>query len=312
MLKILVIKPSSLGDIVHGLQVMAALKAQRADVHITWVARDVFVPLLEACDVVDQVFVFRRGAGLRAFLHLLAEIRAQPFDWVLDMQGLARSGCMTYASRATNKVGRADARELSRLAYQRTVALPPGGKGRSHAVDILLQFLPQFELAPELCGRLTFSLEPRADLLGHERDMLLVFPTSRRAEKNWQGYTALTQRMLERYPDKILCWVGHLPCTPPAAWTAPQFINLTGKTLLLEVVSLIERAKFIVSNDSGPMHLAAAMGKPLVAIFGPTDPLRFGPYPLTDPQHRVVRAPAGNFSALSVDEVLQAVEKSLS
>ena len=309
MQKILVIKPSSLGDIVHGLQVMAALRAQVADIYISWVARDIFVPLVEVCDVVDQVFVFRRGGGLSGFVGLLAEIRAERFDWVLDMQGLARSGVMTYFSHAYNKVGRSDSREFASLAYQKTIALPSRDKD-THAIDILLQFLPFFGLKPKICGQLTFSLEHIADAWKPRRDTILIFPSSRRAEKDWPGYTALTECMLHRFPSKTICWVGHEMCEHLTSWTEPQFYNFTGKTALPELIALIERAQLVVSNDSGPMHLAAAMGKPLVAVFGPTDPRRFGPYPLTDKKYSVVRARDGDFAKLSVDEVLQAVENS--
>jgi len=310
MQKILVIKPSSLGDIVHGLQVMAALKSQRADVHISWVTRDMFAPFVSACDLVDQIYVFRRGAGLKAFVALLRELRTQHFDWVLDMQGLARSGLMTYLSHAREKVGRADARECSSLAYRKTIALPATGRN-SHAVEILLQFLPVLGLAPNACGRLTFSLDRDKRTVDIGQNAILVFPSSRRIEKDWPGYAGLTERMFERLPQSTVCWVGQQRCEHPGAWDALNFRNFTGTTGLLELVHMVAHAQLIVSNDSGPMHLAAAMGTPLVAVFGPTDPRRFGPYPLSNPQHRVVQAPLGDFSRLSVDEVLQAIENSV-
>jgi ADP-heptose:LPS heptosyltransferase len=102
-LDILIIKPSSLGDIIHGLQVAQSLKAQQPDTRITWVAREIFAPLVEACACVDEVIVFHRKAGWAGLRQCIREIRARRYDWVWDMQGLARSGLMTWRARAGRK-----------------------------------------------------------------------------------------------------------------------------------------------------------------------------------------------------------------
>ena len=125
MTEILVIKPSSVGDILHGLQVAQSIKDQAPDSRITWVVRDRFAPLVETCATVDEVLYFRRGRGPRAFLALLREIRARRYDTVLDFQGLARTGVMTMAARATHKIGRGDAREGAGLFYRQRAPLPP-------------------------------------------------------------------------------------------------------------------------------------------------------------------------------------------
>ena len=153
MTELLIIKPSSLGDIVHALQVATSLKAQCEGLRISWVVREMFAPIVRACEAVDQVYVFERAAGAKGFLKLTKEIRKTKFDYVFDMQGLLRTGLMTSRALAKKKVGRADAREWSGMFYDEQVALPPDGK-RSHAIDILLQFCPVLGAKPELRGTL--------------------------------------------------------------------------------------------------------------------------------------------------------------
>ncbi len=106
MTELLVIKPSSLGDIVHGLQVAASLKAQRDDLRISWIVREMFAPLVRVCDAVDQVYIFERAAGTKGFLKLMREVRRTKFDYVFDMQGLLRTGLMTSRTRPKHKAGR--------------------------------------------------------------------------------------------------------------------------------------------------------------------------------------------------------------
>ncbi|HRI82098.1 MAG TPA: glycosyltransferase family 9 protein, partial [Opitutaceae bacterium] len=133
MTELLIIKPSSLGDIVHGLQVATSLKSQCKDLRISWIVRDIFAPLVRACEAVDQVHVFERAGGAKGFLRLMREVRQTKFDYVFDMQGLLRSGLMTSRARAAKKVGRTDAREMAGMFYDLKVPLPPEGR-RSHAL----------------------------------------------------------------------------------------------------------------------------------------------------------------------------------
>ena len=110
---LLVIKPSSLGDIVHALQVVQTLARERPDCRISWVVRERFAGLVQAAPFVHEVIIFRRRDGWREFLRLLRQLRQREFDAVWDMQGLLRSGLMTAAARAPEKWGRRDAREGS-------------------------------------------------------------------------------------------------------------------------------------------------------------------------------------------------------
>jgi ADP-heptose:LPS heptosyltransferase len=306
MTELLIIKPSSLGDIVQALQVATSLKAQRDDLRISWIVREMFAPLVRASAAVDQVFVFERAGGAKGFLALMREVRKTKFDYVFDLQGLLRTGLMTSRARARHKVGRADAREGAGLFYDRKVPLPPDGR-RSHAIDILLAFCPVLGAAPELRGTLKFrdaeSLTLRfAEGRGGARPVLM-FPDSRRAEKKWGGFKQLTELILREDPTRKVIWAGSNPLPDRNAFPPAQFLNLTGNTSLVSLPALIKRADWVVTNDSGPMHLAAALGVRVLAIFGPTDPRLYGPYPLTAPTNFVIQAPVGDLKLLTVKDV---------
>ncbi len=306
MTQLLIIKPSSLGDIVHALQVATSLKAQCEGLRISWVVREIFAPLVRACEAVDQVYVFERNAGTKGFLRLMKEIRKTKFDYVFDMQGLLRTGLMTSRTDAKRKVGRTDAREWSGMFYDDKVPLPPDGR-KSHALDILLQFCPVLGAKPELRGPLRFrevdSLQLRfADARGGARP-IVMFPDSRRAEKSWSGYKQLTELLLRENKSRKIVWAGNTYVHDRGAFPREQFFNLTGNTSLVSLPALIKRADWVISNDSGPMHLAAALGVKTLGIFGPTDPRQFGPYPLNAPTNFVVQAPVGDLKLLPVKEV---------
>ena len=107
--ELLILKPSSLGDIIHALQVATTIKAQRPDVRISWVVREIFAPIVRASTAVDQTYVFERKGGTKGFLRLTRELRKVKFDYAFDMQGLLRTGLLMSRVHAKHKVGRTDA-----------------------------------------------------------------------------------------------------------------------------------------------------------------------------------------------------------
>ncbi len=312
MTELLVIKPSSLGDIVQALRVATALKAQRDGLRISWIVREMFAPIVRACEAVDRVYVFERRAGAKGLLKLMREVRATKFDYVFDMQGLMRTGFMTSRTRAKHKVGRTDAREWSGVFYHERVPLPPQGR-RSHSLDILLQFCTVLGCKPELRGTLKFrevdSLNLKfADGRGGSRPYVL-FPDSRRPDKKWGGFKQLTDMILREDRSRKVVWAGSNFLPDRGAFPAAQFLNLTGNTSLVSLPALLRRADWVVSNDSGPMHLAAALGVRVFAIFGPSDPVLYGPYPIGAPSNHVIQAPVGDLKLLSARDVYARFQK---
>ncbi|MBS0662273.1 MAG: glycosyltransferase family 9 protein [Verrucomicrobia bacterium] len=312
MTELLIIKPSSLGDIVHGLQVATSLKAQREDLRISWIVRDIFAPIVRACEAVDHVYVFERAGGAKGFLRLMREVRQTRFDYVFDFQGLLRTGLMASRTLAKHKVGRSDAREWSGIFYDEKVPLPPEGR-RSHAIDILLQFGPVLGAKPELRGHLRFREADALNLSFAEgrggARPILMFPDSRRAEKCWNGFKQLTELILRENRTRKVIWAGTNRVPDRNAYPAEQFLNLTANTSLVSLPALIRRSEWVISNDSGPMHLAAALGVKTLGIFGPTDPRLFGPYPLNAPTNFVVQAPVGDLRLLSAKDVYARLQR---
>jgi len=312
MTELLIIKPSSLGDIVHGLQVATTLKAQCKDLRISWIVREMFAPLVRICDAVDQVYIFERTGGAKSFLKLMREVRKTKFDYVFDFQGLLRTGLMTKRALAKKKIGRTDAREMAGIFYDEKVPLPPDGR-RSHALDILLQFCPVLGVKAELSGTVKFreaeSLNLKfADGRGGAKP-ILMFPDSRRVEKRWGGFKQLTEMILKEDRSRKVVWAGSNYLPDRNSFSPNQFLNLTGNTSLVSLPALIRRADWVITNDSGPMHLAAAQGVRTFGIFGPTDPRLFGPYPLNGPTNFVIQAPVGDLKLLPVKDVYARLER---
>lgn len=300
----LIIKPSALRDIVHGLQVAASIKAQRPEWRVSWIVRDIFSPLVRASTAVDQVYVFRRHEGARGFLRMMREVRGKEFDLVLDFQGLLRTGLMTKWARGKRKVGRADAREGAGMFYDAKIPPPPAGAS-GHVLEILLQFCTVVGAEPRLAEPLHFREMERLNLGFMEprkgQRPVLIFPDSGQSNKRWNGYAQLTALLIREGGRKVV-WAGNNYLPGKESFPEGTFLNLTGNTSLTSLPALLAKADWIISNDSGPMHLAAAMGLKTIGLFGPTDPRQFGPYPLKSPANYAIQAPVGDLNLLSAKE----------
>jgi heptosyltransferase-1 len=311
MQSLLVIKPSSLGDIVHALQVVQTLAKERPDCRISWVVRERFAGLVQAAPFVHEAIIFRRRDGWRAFLRLLRQLRGRQFDAVWDMQGLLRSGLMTAAARAPVKWGRPDSREGAGLFYNRRVDRPEG-PGPHHALEILQPFLRADGVTP----RLDFPLK-LGDGVTHPwhefftddpRSTFVIFTDSRGAEKEWPRFNELTALLFRAIPGCRVAWCAGKQAKPEVEVPGDRFLNLTGCPMD-QMIALVRAPATFIGNDSGPMHLSAASGNRVLAIFGPTSPRRFGPFPLDNPKHRAVEAPDGRLDRLEPAMVLAALEE---
>lgn len=306
---ILVIKVSSFGDIVHGLQVTASLKAQVPDCRVTWLVRDRFAGIVQASGIVDECWEFSFRDGVLGGWELRRRLRAASFDAAVDLQGRLKTAIWARTPKVKRVIGRADAREFAGIFYGEKPALPPGGRYGAHALEILMKFLPLFGAEERLAGPLTFSASPApaADPALLARRPILLFPDSAQQEKEWPGFAELTTRLANAFPDVPVIWPGWADKPEPAGVQHGNFHNLMKKVPLKQLPALVGRARLVVANDSGPMHLAAAMGVPVVGLFGPSSARRYRPWPLTPGQAVVVEAPDGRISQLSVDAVQERV-----
>ncbi len=307
--RLLVIKPSSLGDIVHGLQVLQTVTRQLPECRVTWVARDRFAGLVRAAPFVHEVVEFQRKRGLRGLLDVMKSLRGRTFDEVWEMQGLLRSGLMAAAANAPVKCGRRDSRECAGLFCNRRVALPDGN-GPHHAIRILQEFPKRLGLDAEIAFPL--ALKPAEEFRwssffdGDPARRFVIFTDSRGVEKEWKGFSALTRLILENLPDSRVAWCAGAPTKPDFAVPDGRFLNLSGCPFE-EMLALARQPSVFIGNDSGPMHLSAAVGNRVLAIFGPTSPDRFGPWPPGSPRTASVTAPGGVLADLTAQTVFDAL-----
>lgn len=282
-LRILVVKLSSLGDLFHALPAVHNLKlGLQAEVH--WLVQSEYAELVRHFTDVDRVLTFYRRAFFRTFGRFLGELRAEPYDMVVDLQGLFKSALSARLSRSVRRIGPSYRREGADLFYTDVA----GTADRSrHAVDQacdVVDFLGLERVAP------AFPVAfPRRDIAGARKKVALL-PCSRWPSKNWPvgNFAELARRLHSSASLYLLGGKDDRPvCEEIAARVDGECTVLAGETSLVETGSILQEMDLLVSNDSGPVHMAAAVGTATIVVFGPTDPLRTGPY---GEGHRVVRA----------------------
>lgn len=286
-MKLLVIKPSSFGDIIHGLQAVEALKENFADkgirLEVHWVVRDIFLDLLKCFKVVDKYLIFERNEGIAAFFRLIKEIRSEYYDFIFDYQGLFRSGLITYLARGNKKIGRSDSREFAFIFYNEVADLPNSTK--SHAVEILCNFSKKIGIDTEPKRPLQFN-QYDWNYSFEKKNYVALFPNSRGPEKEWPHFFELTNLLISNKINVVL--VGQNPSKEFLTLKNKYLFNIFCETSISELPAIINEALCVVANDSGPIHLAAALKIPLVGLYGPTNPQNFGPFPSNDTQNIVL------------------------
>jgi heptosyltransferase I len=271
---ILIIKPSSLGDIVHTLPAVAAIRDAHPEAEITWIINPEWTTLLRGNPDVNHVHIFPRGelTGLnapRSLLPWLKKTRALRPDVALDFQGLLRSALIGRVSRPGEFWGMSDGREGSRLLYHRVAKVDR----RAHAVDRYLKLAEAFG-AP-IPEQLRFPL-PTGDALPRfdtYPPFVLLHPFARGARKS------LSNSVIEEFCrafDPIRVVIAGK--TVRKITVPDNCVNLANQTTLLQLIWLIRKARFTISVDSGPMHIAAAATSRLVSVHTWSDPHRVGPY----------------------------------
>ena len=300
--RILIIKPSSIGDVVNALPFLSSLRQRYPDRHIAWLVEEEAAELLLGHPLLDRVIVsgrrrwgrevrtpFRGSVALREMAALIAELRQGRYDLVVDLQGLLKSALTVACTGARYRVGLAGGREGSGRVLTHVVPLPPGPM---HAVDRYLE-AARFLGADPLSKAFVFPSRPeddvRAEALLAEAEVRPDNPViamnlqARWRTKLWEEerFARLGEVLARRHGARILV-IGSSSDLPLArrlvSHMNPAPFVAAGRTDLKVLIALLRRINLLVTVDSGPMHLAAALGTPLVALFGPTDPRLIGPY----------------------------------
>ncbi len=344
--RVLIIKLTSLGDVLHALPVVSALKESFPFLEIHWAVEDRCASLLESHPLLDSVIIYPRselerlikkgrwaaaGSLLRKFRKGL---RVQRFDLSLDLQGLAKSALVAWMAGARYRLGGAGLKEFSHLVSRPLPVIQTGHVVSTHlqTVELLgatIQGPPVFSLSlsqAEIEWGEAFLKEAGWD--GREDIIGLQLGTVPRP-KCWplQKHRQLAERISALAAVRLVLFGDETDRRRlvDSGWQdPPRAINTTGRLSLRQLMSLIARCRIFIGGDSGPLHLAAAWGVPVVALFGGTDPSWSGPL---GNQHRVIykdfpcspcvltpRNKPGQcgsgrdcLEAIEVDEVLEAV-----
>lgn len=291
--RIALIKPSALGDIVHALPVLSALRRLFPSAHISWIVNQVYRPLLEGHPDLDEIVCFDRGGSRRGymsavvgFVPFLRNVRARRFDLAIDLQGLLRTAVMSLATGAARRIGLSGSREGARWFYTDIVPVPDFEA--THAVDRYWRIIEALGGGGE-AKRFHVSLQgdacawADAQLRSWPRPWIMVGVGSRWATKRWPPahFGALVRRTQAAFGGTAL-FVGGSEETAAARCAAASLVGpfhvLTGRTTLPQLAALLARADLMLANDTGPLHLAAALGRPVVAPYTCTKVSRTGPY----------------------------------
>ena len=284
-MKVLVVKPTALGDVAQAV-VMAPLLKQWAGCHeLVWLVDEDYAPLLRLCPAIDRLILFPRRAWRRNWfrartLSWFLNLHRERFDIVVDLQGLARSAAMTLATGAPRRLGLKSSREFSSLAYTEVFDDHQTHAAARYRAAIHYLTGQSEQLSSGPCLQVPSLPLPGGLVTGQ---YTVIHPYSQWGTKlwSWQNYETLIRLL----PQETFVLVGQGPFFPVFA---PKVLDLRNKTSLEGLLLLLGHARAVISTDSGPLHLAAAFGKPVVAIFGATDPAKTGPQ---TPVRSIITAP---------------------
>jgi heptosyltransferase-1 len=299
--RILLIKPSALGDVVHTLPVAATLHRRYPNVPLDWLVEEEAAEIVQGHPAVAGIVVSARKRWLRQLQRpgqipltlgemrgLAAELRQRRYDAVLDLQGLFKSALYVMATGAPVRVGFAEGRECAPWVLTHRVVTPPQPV---HAVNRYLTLASAVDATePVHEFHISLSEEDIAAARTHLATCrvppgcprVVVHPTARWRTKLWEvvRWRELVAALLAEGVGVVLTGSREDEAIAEAICTGmnPRPVSLVGRLPLKHLVAVLQGVDLMITVDSGPMHIAAAVGTPIVALFGPTDPLRTGPW----------------------------------
>jgi heptosyltransferase-1 len=341
-MKILIIKLSAIGDVVQTLPALEAIKKKYPDSEINWVVEEAAAGILEGHPLIDHLLVSKRKkwilklinpftfmGGVIHIIRFVRELRDIHYDIAIDFQGLLKSGILIGLARADRKIGFTQSRELSFLFLNEK--LPPYDVEK-HALERYLdvaRYLGATDPSPACTlpiDQERKTIENRLEGVKQRGHMLIVMnPVARWTTKLWpeKNFAELADRLIQEKKDVII-FTGSSEDRPIIdrilSMMEEKAVNWAGDTTLKELAALASLSDIFITTDTGPMHIAAAAGTRVIALFGPTAPWRTGPY---GPSHTVVRtgidcSPCYHrqcdiniqcMSGISVEEVVRKISK---
>ncbi|MDZ7697183.1 MAG: glycosyltransferase family 9 protein [Deltaproteobacteria bacterium] len=310
-MEILIIKLSAIGDVVHSLPFLEVLKGTFPRAHIDWVVEEPADEIIQGHSMIRQVLVSPRRSLVNRFREdrkwlppahdvqaFVNQVRSREYDLIIDLQGLFKSGIITGLSKGKRKIGMSGSREGARLFLSEP---PVRVDYDRHAVDRYLQIASY--LGARLIkweGRIPVS-EADRESLGRKlvpygldaHGLVAINPMAKWTTKCWdlERFALLADKIAAEFPFKVV-FTGSMEDRSIVSaiinMMNREACNFAGETTLKELSVLYEKCRLLITTDTGPMHMASAMGCPVMALFGPTAPWRTGPY---GAGHQIIRDP---------------------
>ena len=327
---ILIIKPSALGDIVHSLPFLAAVKKQFSDAKIDWVVAHGLHTFLEGHPMINRLWVIKKdqwkklahvSQTFREINELKKGLKASNYDVAVDLSGLFRSGVISYFSKAKIKLGFKESDEGSPFFYTHKIH----GSMDIHAIDRYLEIAKfmgcnigniEYPFAPYNPDPLILNRLPEK--------YIIICPSAGKPANRWQAQKFGILAAKLKLPSIVIASRTETDIADIVVTSSDgKAISVAGQTNLKELVALIKKASFFICNDTGPMHIAAALDVPVFAIFGPANPIRTGPYgnihtiiqKKLDCSPCYAKQPCSHFKCmndLSVEDVFKAINQRFS
>ncbi len=311
-MNILIIKLSAIGDVIHTLPVLNALRTFYPEANITWLVEEAAADLVTGHEALDRVMVSRRkqwikqlktplrSTAVSEIFQFIRDLRDTRYDLILDLQALLKSGMLVALAKGGRKVGFGPGMAHQEHSYLFLNERIPAVSMEIHALDRGLMLLEKIGIGHDAVEyRLPVSdhHRERADILlkactgKHTGPLVAINPVAQWETKLWDitKFSRLADSLIEKLKATVIFTGGPADreCIDSIiAGMGSTAENLAGKTTLKVLAALYEKSDLLISTDTGPMHLGAAVGIPVVALFGPTAPWRTGPF---GPGHKVIR-----------------------
>lgn len=308
IMRILFVKLSAIGDVVQALPTLEAVKKTFAGSEIDWVVEEAAAGILEGHPLIDRLLVSRRKTWTKMLLHpstftkaageiagFLRQLRERRYDIAIDLQGLLKSGILIGLTRAKRKIGFDGTRELSYLFLNERL---PAYDKEKHALERYLD-VARYLGAVDPSPTCTLPIERERVVIGTRaaglvkdgHKLIAINPVARWKTKLWsEGKFARLADRLVTERNAVVIFTGspddRAIIERIRGMMRENSLNWAGETTLRELAALASLADVFITTDTGPMHLAAAAGARVIALFGPTAPWRTGPY---GRGHEVVR-----------------------
>jgi ADP-heptose:LPS heptosyltransferase len=269
-MKILIIKPSSFGDIIQSLPCANALKQAYPHCTISWVVFKNWQDIPKLCPDIDEVITWDRRNGVKGFFEVLNRVRHTEYDISIDLQGLLRSAFLSKFAKAKIKIGVPGMKECSNLLIKEVYPEKANTNATLRNLETV-HFLTGKTSKPKVNIKINMDVDRALNDNGISKDFIAFVPFARGKGKNWgiDNYHKLIALIKNKFANMQIVVLGEK--SDSGKIQSSQVIDLCGKTSIEELAGVLSKSKMSVGADTGPMHLAAILDVPCVFIFGHSD-----------------------------------------